>query len=97
VELYWLPLGAGDAIPIVSWNGRIFEALVARHNHRTPLDLYHCALVVRLDDDRFAIEMAPAWESSASDRGVVCEGLLAFDACAVFDSSGTKFVAGRAA
>jgi hypothetical protein len=78
VELYWLPLGAGDTIPIVSWNGRIFEALVARHNHRTPLDLYHSALVVRLDDDRFVIEMAPAWESSASDRGVVCEGPVGF-------------------
>jgi hypothetical protein len=47
VGLYWLPLGAGDAIPLVRWNGRIFEALVARHNHRKPLDLYHSALVVR--------------------------------------------------
>jgi len=76
VELYWLPLGAGDAIPIVSWNGRIFEALVARHNHREPLDLYHSALVVRLDGVRFVIEMAPVWESSASNRGVVCEGAV---------------------
>jgi hypothetical protein len=74
VELYWLPLGAGDAVPIVAWNGRIFEALTARHNHRNPLDLYHSALVVGLGGNKFVIEMTPAWESNACDRGVVCEG-----------------------
>jgi len=76
VELYWLPLGAGDTIPVVRWDGRIFEALVARHAHRKPLDLYHSALVVRLDDDRFIIEMTPAWESSVANRGVVGEGAV---------------------
>ncbi|MDO9379009.1 MAG: hypothetical protein Q7T56_09170 [Nocardioidaceae bacterium] len=28
VDLYWLPLGAGGHV--VAWNGRVFEALVAR-------------------------------------------------------------------
>jgi len=74
IELYWLPLGAGDAIPVVRWNGRMFEALVARHDHRQPLDLYHSALVVQLDDERFVIEMTPAWESNVSERRVVGEG-----------------------
>jgi len=32
VMLYWLPLGAGGHS--VRWNGRIFEALVARHERR---------------------------------------------------------------
>jgi hypothetical protein len=34
VELYWLPLGAGDASRCVRWNGRIFEAIKARRQHR---------------------------------------------------------------
>ncbi len=37
-------------------------------------DLYHSALAVELDQDRFVIESAPAWGSSEPDRGVVCEG-----------------------
>jgi hypothetical protein len=47
VGLYWLPLGAGDAARCVRWNGRVFEALVARHEHRDPCDLYHSALARR--------------------------------------------------
>jgi hypothetical protein len=78
VELYWLPLGAGDTMHLVRWNGRIFEALVALLHHRKPLDLYHSALAVRLDDDQFVLEMAPAWESTAADRGVTCEGPVGF-------------------
>ena len=78
VELYWLPLGAGDPTPLVRWNGRIFEALVARRDHRKPQALYHSALVVRLDNDRYVIEMTPAWQSSAAGRGVVCEGAVGF-------------------
>jgi hypothetical protein len=61
VDLYWLPLGVGDAARCVRWNGRIFEALVARHEHREPCDLYHSALEVQLDGDRFVIEMTPVW------------------------------------
>lgn len=74
VDLYWLPLGAGAKIPIVRWNGRIFEALVALHERRPRCDLFHSALAVRLGSDRFVIEMAPVWESSSVDRGVVREG-----------------------
>jgi len=72
VNLYWLPLGAGDHC--VRLNGRLYEAIVARKQRRAAQDLYHSALEVQLRDDRFVIESAPAWGSRESDRGVVCEG-----------------------
>ena len=72
VLMYWLPLGAGGHV--VRWNGRVYEALAARHEHRPAADLYHCALEVVLDDDRYVIEMAPVWATRAADRGVVVEG-----------------------
>ena len=76
VDLLWLPLGAGDAFPIVHLNGRIFEAFAARRQRRDPCDLYHSALAVRIGDDRFVIEMAPVWESKKPDRGVAGEGAV---------------------
>jgi hypothetical protein len=76
VELYWLPLGAGDASHCVRWNGRLFEAIAARRQHRQARDLYHSALVVQLGRDRYAIEMAPVWGNKAPDRGVVSEGAV---------------------
>jgi hypothetical protein len=72
VLLYWLPLGAGGHF--VRWNGRLYEALTARREHRPARNLYHSALEVRLDGDRFVIEMAPVWAIRDADRGVVCEG-----------------------
>jgi hypothetical protein len=76
VDLYWLPLGAGDASHCVRWNGRVFEALAARYQHRGALDLYHSALEVHLGNDRYVIEMAPVWGTKESDRGVVGEGAV---------------------
>jgi|SRR5690242_4915649 len=76
VELYWLPLGAGDTSGCVRWNGRIFEAIAAWHQHRHARDLYHSALIVRLGGDRYVIEMAPVWGNKAPDRGVVSEGAV---------------------
>jgi hypothetical protein len=66
VDLYWLPLGAGDASYCVRWNGRVFEAIAARHERREARDLYHSALEVHLGADRFVIEMAPEWGQQAS-------------------------------
>jgi hypothetical protein len=63
VELYWLPLGAGDVSGSVRWNGRVFEAVAARHQHRQARDVYHSALIVQLGSDRYTIEMTPAWGS----------------------------------
>jgi len=57
----------------VRWNGRVFEALDARRQHRQRNDLYHSALEVHLDGERYVIEQAPVWNARQPDRGVVCE------------------------
>jgi hypothetical protein len=75
VTLYWIPLGAGGRL--VRPCGRMFEAVVARREHRAPLDVVHAALEVELNHDRYAIEMGPAWNVRASDRGVVQSGPVA--------------------
>ena len=74
VDLYWLPLGAGGHS--VRLNGRVFEAVAARLARRTPCDLYHSALVVRVPDGRFVIEQAPIRDSNGGERGVVAEGAV---------------------
>lgn len=74
VDLFWIPLGAGEASPLVRWSGRAFEALQSRLERRTACDLYHAALQVRLDGTAYAIEMTPVWGQPAGDRGVVAEG-----------------------
>jgi hypothetical protein len=74
VELYWLPLGAGDHTHCVRTNGRVFEWISAHHGKRERLDLYHSALVVHTGAGRFVIEMAPVWSEDAPERAVVGEG-----------------------
>jgi len=74
VDLYWLPLGAGGHC--VRLNGRLFEALAARREHRAPRDLYHSALQVTVRGNRYVVEMAPVWNTSDPDRGSVCEGAV---------------------
>ena len=74
IDLYWLPLGAGDQSRCVRGNGLAYEALVAAHQHRPRADLYHSALTIRLDGHSHAIEMAPIWAVRTPDRGVVAEG-----------------------
>lgn len=74
VDLYWLPLGAGEASPLVRWSGRAYEALVAARARRPRQPLFHSALEVRLDGVRSVIEVGPVWRSTDADRGVVCEG-----------------------
>jgi hypothetical protein len=76
VDLFWLPLGAGDPSHCVRWNGRVFEALAARHERRDRCDLYHSALEVQLTGHRFVIEMAPVWGNQDTERGVVGEGAV---------------------
>jgi len=55
-------------------NGRIYEAVKARLEHRPTLDLYHSALEVRLPDARYVIESAPIRDSEGFERGVIGEG-----------------------
>jgi hypothetical protein len=73
IDLYWLPLGAGGHF--VRLNGRIFEWLAARLEHRDRCDLYHSALEVHVPEERFVIEQAPAW-GEGGERGVVAEGAV---------------------
>jgi hypothetical protein len=72
IDLHWLPLGAGGHS--VRFNGRVYERLVAWHQHRSPRDLYHCALTLHLDGTTYAVEMGPVWNVADADRGVVVRG-----------------------
>src|SRR5215207_8140696 len=73
IELYWLPLGAGGWF--VRLNGRIWEAVHARLEHRRPFDLYHTALVVRVPEGRFVIEDCwPIPDADGPSRFVLVEG-----------------------
>ncbi len=74
LDLYWIPLGAGDPLPIVRWNGRLYEAVDARRHHRQRCALYHAALEVVANELRYVIEMAPAWRGGTDDRGAVVQG-----------------------
>jgi hypothetical protein len=74
VELYWLPLGAGDSTHCVRTNGRAFEALSAWRAHRDRRQLFHAALIVHVDGARYTVEMAPVWSVPDPDRGVACVG-----------------------
>ena len=75
VDLYWLPLGAGGHS--VRLNGRIFEAVMARLEKRTTKNLYHSALVARVPEGEFVIEMAwPIPDGNGALRGVVAEGAV---------------------
>jgi hypothetical protein len=74
VELYWIPLGAGGHS--VRFNGQVFEVIAAASQHRRRCDLYHAALVVGLDGDRYTIELAPSPNADEASRGVVATGAV---------------------
>lgn len=71
VELYWIPLGAGGHF--VRANGRLYEAFAAFRESRPRRDLYHSALLVRVDGRTFGIEQTPAW-GRHTDREIVARG-----------------------
>ena len=74
VDLYWLPLGAGGHF--VRLNGRVFEAVVSRLEHRPACDLYHSALQVRVPEGRFVIEQTPVPRGDGARRGVAAGGAV---------------------
>ena len=74
VDLYWIPLGAGGHS--VRFNGRVYEAVKAATERRRRSDLYHSALVVELDGDRYTIEIAPSPDADEDSRGVVAMGVV---------------------
>ncbi len=76
VDLYWLPLGAGDRFPTVAWSGRLYEVLAAASGRRARAPLFHSLLEVHVDGKRWVIEMAPVWHVAEASRTVVCEGAV---------------------
>lgn len=75
VDLLWLPLGAGENTGLVRRSGRVYEVLSALRQRRQRADLYHSALEVRFDGERYAVEMTPVWGlPQGFDRGVVATG-----------------------
>jgi hypothetical protein len=73
VYLYWIPLGAGAHVVLIS--GKIYERLSALIHRRPRRDLYHSALVAVTEDGPFVIEMTPIPRTGdGDDRGVVAEG-----------------------
>jgi hypothetical protein len=69
VDLYWLPLGAGGWF--VRLNGRAYERIAAGLARRRPCDLYHSALEVRVDGERWVVEMTPVRKG---EHGAVAVG-----------------------
>jgi len=74
VNLYWIPLGAGQHV--VRLSGRLFEAISARLQRRRSCDLYHSALIVVVPEGRFIIEQTPVPDVRGGPRGVVLEGAV---------------------
>jgi hypothetical protein len=72
VDLYWIPVGAGQHV--VRLSGRLFEAISARVQRRRSCDLYHSALVIVAPEGHFVIEQAPVIDLHGDRRGVVVEG-----------------------
>jgi hypothetical protein len=74
IDLFWIPLGAGG-VGYIRFNGRVYEAAVARAQRRRPRHLYHTALRVIVDHQPFVIENAwPSPDADTASRGVVTEG-----------------------
>jgi hypothetical protein len=74
VDLYWIPLGAAGHC--VRFNGKVFEAVQAARQRRSRCDLYHAALIVESDGDRYTIEIAPSPDRDEASRGVVATGAV---------------------
>jgi hypothetical protein len=72
VDLYWIPLGAGQHV--VRLSGRLFETISARVQRRQSYDHYHSALVVVVPEGRFVIEQTPVVDAHGGRRGVVVGG-----------------------
>lgn len=70
MDLYWIPLGAGGRS--VRLNGKVFEAVVARAEHRPRRDIYHAALVVDVPEGTYAVEVGPVLPRGR--RGAVARG-----------------------
>src|SRR5436309_6404718 len=94
VDLYWLPLGAGGHS--VRFNGKVYEWLASRREHRRPCDIYHSALVVHLDGVDWTVEMGPVWNVDAPTDAAACTGAVGAPWLGRFRAFATRSVAGPA-
>jgi hypothetical protein len=75
LDLYWIPLGAGQQV--VRTSGAIYEACAAALQRRPRSPLYHSALVARVSEGSYFMEMTPVAKGQpSSHRGVVGEGAV---------------------
>jgi hypothetical protein len=72
VDLHWIPLGAGGHS--VAFNGKVFEAMVARFGRGARRDPITRALEVVVPGGRYVVEMTPVRDNRGAARGVVSEG-----------------------
>ena len=54
----------------------MFEAFQAARERRRRNDLYHAVLVVEVDGEDYAIELAPSPDADVAGRGVVATGAV---------------------
>jgi hypothetical protein len=79
LELYWIPLGAGDGLGagVVRLSGGVYERMKALIQRRSPQVLFHAALVADTPSGRCVVEMTPVPRAgSAAERGVVGGGAV---------------------
>ncbi|HEX7165575.1 MAG TPA: hypothetical protein VF230_01210 [Acidimicrobiales bacterium] len=74
VDLYWIPLGAGQHS--VRLNGIVYETVVATIQRRTRCDLYHSVLELHLPSGHYWVEMTPVPDRDGERRGVVARGAV---------------------
>ncbi len=75
LDLYWIPLGAGNRV--VRFSGKAYEAVSALVQGRARCALYHTALVATTAGGRFVIEVTPVSDARGPQaRGVVVEGAV---------------------
>lgn len=66
-------MGAGASAARLS--GKVYEAVLAKLEHRRPCDLYHAALVVHAPEGDYVIEQTPVSDAYGGEqRGVVAGG-----------------------
>ena len=79
LELYWIPLGAGDGIGarVVRFSGGVYERVKALIQRRSPQALFHAALVAETPTGGCVVEMTPVPRvGSPAERGVVGGGAV---------------------
>jgi len=72
IALWWLPVGAGGHF--VVHTSRWWEETRAWKERRAARPLFHAALEIFTGQERYVVEMAPAWGRDSRSRNVVATG-----------------------